>query len=88
MWTTLAKGLKNTFTSKSPKELFDEWQTGFSMSDSMMKQNERNLIDDLKDRIEEIQPIAPRMVLHLPLDVDHLRRQRAEAVKTGERGHD
>ncbi len=49
MWTTLAKGLKNTFTSKSPKALFDEWQTGFSMSDSMMKQNERELLEDLKN---------------------------------------
>ncbi|MGH9593698.1 MAG: alkaline phosphatase family protein, partial [Bryobacteraceae bacterium] len=49
MWTTIVKGFKNTFTSKSPKELFDEWQTGFSLSDSVMKQNERTLLEDLKD---------------------------------------
>jgi len=48
-WVTITNGFKNTFTSRSPKQLFDEMQIGFSMTDSMMKQNERNLLDDLKD---------------------------------------
>jgi hypothetical protein len=39
------------------------------------------MVDDLEDGIEEIEPIAPRVLLHLPLDVDHLRRQGAEAVE-------
>jgi hypothetical protein len=48
-WTTLVKGLKNTVASRSPKEVFDEWATGFSMSGAVVKQTQRNLLEDLKD---------------------------------------
>jgi hypothetical protein len=48
-WVTLESSLKHAFTGRSPKELFDEWQTGFSMVASLNAQFERELIDHLKD---------------------------------------
>lgn len=47
-WTTLEGSLKRS-VHRSPKELFDEWQTGFSMSGSVNDQTERELILKLKD---------------------------------------
>lgn len=48
-WTTLRASLKSKFTSRPVKELFDEWQTGFSMSGSIYAQMERELLARLKD---------------------------------------
>lgn len=48
-WTTLEGSLKNKFISRPLKELFDEWQIGFSMSSSVSEQTERDLLEKLKD---------------------------------------
>src|SRR3984957_14986392 len=47
-WKTLESSLKSTFTSRPLKEIFDEWQTGFSMSGSVHAQTERELIGALR----------------------------------------
>jgi len=47
-WQTLQSSLKSKF-SRSIKELFDEWQIGFSMASSINQQTERELIEKLKD---------------------------------------
>jgi hypothetical protein len=48
-WTTLERGLKNRFTTRSPRELFDEWNSGFDSRDIIMEQLERELLIKLKD---------------------------------------
>ena len=47
-WQTLQSSLKSKF-SRSIKELFDEWQIGFSLASSINQQTERELIEKLKD---------------------------------------
>jgi hypothetical protein len=48
-WSTLRSSLKRTFTGKPVRDLFDEWQTGFSMSGSVYAQTERELIANLNN---------------------------------------
>jgi hypothetical protein len=48
-WTTLERGLKNRFTTRSPRELFDEWNAGFDARTIIMEQLERELLEKLKD---------------------------------------
>lgn len=48
-WTTLQRGLQNRITSRSPRELFDEWHTGFETRSILMEQLERELLEKLKD---------------------------------------
>ncbi len=48
-WTTLERGLKNRFTSRTPRELFDEWLVEFDGRSIIMEQLERELLDKLKD---------------------------------------
>lgn len=48
-WKTLPFTLKRVFTDKPPKRVFDEWQTGLSFSEGWDRQNERELIEGLKD---------------------------------------
>ena len=47
-WRTLSEGIRNKFRSPL-KELFDEWQTGFSFTSSVNEQMERELIAKLND---------------------------------------
>jgi hypothetical protein len=47
-WSTLQSSLKGEF-GRPVKELFDEWQTGFSMSDSVNQATERDVLRELKD---------------------------------------
>ena len=47
-WRTLESSLKGKF-SRGPRELFDEWLTGFSMMNSVSEQNERELLQALRD---------------------------------------
>src|SRR5258707_4890826 len=39
-WSTLKSSLGRAFTDRSLKGLFDEWQTGFSLSSSLARQME------------------------------------------------
>jgi len=48
-WATLRDSLKRTFTGKPAKELFDEWQTGFSVGSSLYTQTERELVASLNN---------------------------------------
>ncbi|HVF49634.1 MAG TPA: alkaline phosphatase family protein [Pyrinomonadaceae bacterium] len=48
-WTTLQRGLQNRVTSRSPRELFDEWNTGFDARSILMEQLEREVLEKLKD---------------------------------------
>lgn len=48
-WTTLERGLKNRFTSRSPGDLFNEWNTGFESRGIIFEQQERELIEKLSD---------------------------------------
>jgi hypothetical protein len=48
-WQTLEGSLKARFTGRSVKELFDEWQTGFSLSSGLSDQMEHELIAKLND---------------------------------------
>jgi hypothetical protein len=48
-WTTLQRGLQNRFTSRSPRELFDEWNTGFEGRSIVMEQLEREMLEKLND---------------------------------------
>ncbi|HEV1285970.1 MAG TPA: alkaline phosphatase family protein [Bryobacteraceae bacterium] len=47
-WKTLSEAIHNKLRSPL-KELFDEWQTGFSFTSSVNEQQERELIAKLKD---------------------------------------
>lgn len=46
---SLRDGLINRFKSRSPLDLVDEWQTGFSMSAAVSEQAERDLLSALGD---------------------------------------
>ncbi len=48
-WTTLQEGLQKRFTTRAPKELFDEWVTGFEARTIVNEQLERELIEKLND---------------------------------------
>jgi Type I phosphodiesterase / nucleotide pyrophosphatase len=48
-WTTLERGLKNLFTSRTPAELFGEWQLGIGGRSIIDEQQERELIEKLGD---------------------------------------
>ena len=47
-WKTLSEAIHNKLRSPL-RELFDEWQTGFSFTSSINEQQERELIANLKD---------------------------------------
>lgn len=47
-WSTLERGLKNSLAI-SPRELIDEWTTGFDTRNVVMNQLERELIEKLND---------------------------------------
>ncbi|HYH84652.1 MAG TPA: alkaline phosphatase family protein [Pyrinomonadaceae bacterium] len=48
-WTTLQRGIQNRFTSRSPGELFGEWQLGIGARGILNEQLERELIEKLND---------------------------------------
>jgi hypothetical protein len=48
-WTTLERGLKNRFLTRTPRELFDEWLMEFEGRDIVMDQLEREVLEKLKD---------------------------------------
>jgi len=48
-WTTLQRGLQNRFTSRSPREIFDEWTTGFDARSIITEQLERELLEKLNN---------------------------------------
>jgi hypothetical protein len=47
-WSTLQLSLKSRFTGRPVKEIFDEWQTGFSMSRGIYEATERDLLREIK----------------------------------------
>jgi Type I phosphodiesterase / nucleotide pyrophosphatase len=47
--TRLSSMLTVKFTKRPVKDIFDEWETGFSMSDAVGKQMEQELLEKLKD---------------------------------------
>ena len=46
-WMTIGEGVQKRFTTRSPRELVDEWFVGFDMRDILTEQLERELIADL-----------------------------------------
>lgn len=46
-WRTFQGVLTGRFQSRSPRELFDEWQTGFEMRRQLVEQLERDVMDSL-----------------------------------------
>ncbi|MDX6695459.1 MAG: hypothetical protein QOF02_3062, partial [Blastocatellia bacterium] len=48
-WMTLGLGLRNRFTTRSPRELVDEWTMGFEGRSIVMEQLERELMEKLND---------------------------------------
>lgn len=48
-WTTLERGLKNRFLTRTPRELFDEWLVEFEGRNIVMDQLERELLEKLKN---------------------------------------
>ncbi|MFN2455146.1 MAG: alkaline phosphatase family protein [Pyrinomonadaceae bacterium] len=48
-WTTLERGLKNSFNALSPRDLLDEWTTGYETRNIVLGQLERELIEKLDD---------------------------------------
>ncbi len=48
-WTTLSRGLQNRFTTRSPRELIDEWTMGIEARAIIMDQLERELIEKLSN---------------------------------------
>ena len=48
-WTTLERGLKNRFLTRTPRELFDEWLLEFEGRNIVMDQLEREVLEKLKD---------------------------------------
>jgi arylsulfatase A-like enzyme len=48
-WTTLERGLKNRFTTRTPRELFDEWLTEFDARNILMEQLEREVVAKIGD---------------------------------------
>jgi hypothetical protein len=47
--TRLESMLKVKFQGQSPKNIFDEWATGFSMTDALGKEMERELLENIKN---------------------------------------
>ncbi len=47
-WSTLERGLKNS-VAMSPRELIDEWTTGFDTRNVVMNQLEREVVEKLND---------------------------------------
>ncbi|MBC7911822.1 MAG: hypothetical protein H7Y30_15050, partial [Pyrinomonadaceae bacterium] len=48
-WTTLERGLKNRFTTRSPRELVDEWTMGIDGRNIVLDQLERELLEKLNN---------------------------------------
>ncbi len=48
-WSTLESTLTGKFASRPLKDLFDEWQTGFSMSSGVNEATEKDVLRELKD---------------------------------------
>lgn len=48
-WTTLQRGLQNRFTSRSPRELLDEWTLGIGARSILNEQQERELLEKLNN---------------------------------------
>ncbi len=48
-WKSLKDSLQHRFTSRSPRELFDEWQTGFDMRSSISDEVERELVTRIRN---------------------------------------
>jgi hypothetical protein len=48
-WLTLRRSLAKRFTSRSPRQLFDEYETGFEFSNAVTEQNEREVIAHIAD---------------------------------------
>jgi hypothetical protein len=48
-WRTVQYGLQNRITTRSVRDLLDEWQTGFEMSSVIMEQLEREVIEKIAD---------------------------------------
>lgn len=48
-WTTLQRGLGNRFTSRTPRELLDEWTTGFDTNSIVYERLEHELIEKLQN---------------------------------------
>lgn len=48
-WSTLQRGVQNRFTTRTPRELFDEWAVGFELRSVLFEQTERELLGKLKD---------------------------------------
>ena len=46
-WKTLEASLRNRITSRSPKQLFNEWQIGFALSEGVGEQIEREVIQGI-----------------------------------------
>ena len=46
-WRTLEHTLPNRLFSRSPRELFDEWQSGLELAGSVDEQAERELLNDI-----------------------------------------
>jgi hypothetical protein len=46
-WSRLENSLGHAFTGKPVKDLFDDWQTGFSLSASLYVQTEKELLENL-----------------------------------------
>ncbi|MBV9398907.1 MAG: alkaline phosphatase family protein, partial [Bryobacterales bacterium] len=71
-WSTLEGSLKQSFR-RAPKELFDEWQTGFTLSHSVNDQMEQELITNLANpRIRYLDYFTGGFdhVAHLTVDRD------------------
>lgn len=48
-WTVIRQGVPHHFSGRSPKEWFDEWQSGLDLSSSFQDEEERELIDAMRD---------------------------------------
>jgi hypothetical protein len=48
-WTALQRGLQNRFTSRSPRQLLDEWTIGFDARSILYEQMERELLEKLRN---------------------------------------
>jgi hypothetical protein len=48
-WKTLEQTLRNRFASRSLRQLFDEWQTGFEFSEGLSEQMEREIRSRIAD---------------------------------------
>jgi hypothetical protein len=48
-WKTLESSFRTKFTSRPIKDLFDEWQTGFSLASAISEQTEREVLEKLRN---------------------------------------